>query len=73
MKEYRPTPGTKEFDEWVLKRAKERNAKIFGDDPTELDEHGTLSGGPEYLSSDDDEQSHSEPKPAKSNVTPIRK
>lgn len=51
----KPTPGTKEYDEWMQKRAEERSKKLFSDHPAEFDERGIISGGDRSIHSTDAE------------------
>jgi hypothetical protein len=55
MKQQRPKPGTKEFDDWLLERAKARNKELFKNGPADFDERGVISGGPETVRKSDAE------------------
>lgn len=55
-KTQRSTPGTPEFDAWLLKRAKERAARYLADDNgLGDDERGLLAGGYDRLLMSDEE------------------
>lgn len=50
-----PTLGTKEHEEWMRKRAKERSKKLFSGGPAEFDERGIISGSDQSIHSTDAE------------------
>ena len=55
-KPHNPTPGTPEFDAWLLKHAKERAAEYLTDEyDLGDDEHGLLAVGYDRLLMSDEE------------------
>lgn len=60
-KTHSPTPGTPEFDAWLLKRAKERAASYLADDNgLGDDERGILAGGYDRLLMSEEELAEEE-------------
>lgn len=60
-KTQRPTPGTPEFDAWLLKRAKEHAASYLADDNgLGDDERGILAGGYDRLLMSEEELAEEE-------------
>jgi hypothetical protein len=57
----KPKPGTKEYEEWMRKRAEERSKKLFSGDPAKFDERGIISGGDQSIHSTDAESFPDEP------------
>lgn len=51
----RPEPGTPEYEEWLLQRAKARNKKLFENGLSDFDERGVISGSDESMHSTDAE------------------
>ncbi|MFC6631756.1 hypothetical protein [Microbulbifer taiwanensis] len=78
MKQHRPKPGTKEFDDWLLERAEARSKELFKNGPADFDERGAISGSEESLTSTDaeafpDELEEYRPEERKPRLVPKKK
>ncbi len=54
MNKERPTPGTPEFDKWILERAQARSDKLFKA-PADFEERGVISGNTDAINASDAE------------------